>query len=26
MQTQAACPVCGGSGASYFKDGKKLQN
>jgi molecular chaperone DnaJ len=26
MQTQAACPVCGGSGVSYFKDGKKLHN
>lgn len=26
MQTQAACPVCGGSGSSYFKDGKKLGN
>ncbi len=26
MQTQAACPVCGWSGSSYFKDGVKLSD
>jgi len=26
MQTQSACPVCGGSGSVYYKDWKKLWN
>ncbi|HKL43745.1 MAG TPA: DnaJ C-terminal domain-containing protein [Candidatus Absconditabacterales bacterium] len=26
MQTQSGCPVCGGSGSVYFKDGKQLGN
>ena len=26
MQTQAACPQCGGTGQQYFKDGQKVAN
>jgi len=26
MQTQSVCPMCGGSGHLYFKNGKKLEN
>jgi len=26
MQTQAACPTCGGAWSEYFKDGSKVEN
>lgn len=26
MQTQAACPTCGGVGKQYYKDGKQIDN